>query len=995
MSVAKLSVVLPWALLLPITAYAQAQGSLTGVVRDSSGAVLPGVTVEASSPVLIEKSRNAVTDSTGQYRFVNLFPGTYTLTFTLAGFNSVRREGLEVTGSFVATVNVEMRIGALEETITVTGETPIVDVQSTTRQRVLAREVMDAVPTSRIPYELAVLVPGVTARNGPGTAAVQDVGGSAGNQQANSLVVHGSKPVDMRLTYNGLTLATLETGKNAGAINNSTALQEITVDSSAVSAELSTGGVRINLIPREGGNTFKGTFFGSFTNSSLQGNNYTQELKNRGLTTPDSIKTLWDINPGFGGPLKKDTLWFYLSARHNGWKNNVGGTFYNANAGNPNAWTYVADTSRPGASDNVWKDAQIRLTWQATPRNKIAGTFNQQDGSTYNGGSATASPESVYPSHYDPKRNTFADWTVPVTNRLLFEAVGVVMSERLRPVFPTEPLVAVTEQVGGRTYRGNAGLSNNFWNTNYYYRASLSYITGAHAFKVGFNNGGGERKFSSFTGQPMSFRFNNGVPNQITLRATPYVAISNLDADAGIYAQDKWTLNRLTLNLGVRYDYYQSSFPEQHVGSAPLVPGRDVTIPAQPGVRGWHDVTPKLGVAYDLFGTGKTAVKGTVNKYVQGQALGGDLPDRPFGYPLNPVYRIVNSTTRSWNDSNRNFAPDCDLTNPLTNGECGPMANSNFGKPQPDTTYDPAILGGWGKRAGYNWEFSAAIQHEIVPHVSVDVGYFRRLYGNLLLTDNLAVASSDYNPFSITAPVDPRLPGGGGYLVTGLYDLTPAKFGLPVNNLRTYSDNYGKQIEHWNGVDASVNARVRGVLFQGGLSTGRTITDNCQVVSNVPEVMFGILGNAATVWTPAQYCHYQTPFLSQYKLLGMYTLPRWDVQVSATFQSVPGPEIIANYNVPTAVAAQSLGRPLSGGAANTTVNLIAPGSMYGDRHNQLDFRLGKIVKVARTRTTINVDLYNALNASPVLTENPNFTAFRQPTSILLARFLKLGLQFDF
>src|SRR5580765_7736978 len=146
----------------------------------------------------------------------------------------------------------------------------------------MTRDIIDAVPTSRIPYELAVLVPGVTARNGAGTAAVQDVGGTAGNQQANSLVVHGSKPVDMRLTYNGLTLATLETGKNAGAINNSTAYQEITVDSGAVSAELGTGGPRINLIPREGGNSFKGTAFGSYTNNSLQGDNLTQDLQSRG-----------------------------------------------------------------------------------------------------------------------------------------------------------------------------------------------------------------------------------------------------------------------------------------------------------------------------------------------------------------------------------------------------------------------------------------------------------------------------------------------------------------------------------------------------------------------------------------------------------------------------------------------------------------------------------------------------------------------------------------
>ena len=233
----------------PRVASAQAQGSITGVVKDASGAVLPGVTVEIASPALIEKTRSTVTDGTGQYRFVDLRPGTYALTLTLTGFNTVKRDGVEITGAFVASVNIEMRVGTLEETITVTGETPIVDVQSTTRQRVMTRDVIDAIPTSRIPYTVAALVPGVTMRNPSGSAGVQDVGGTGGNQQANSLVVHGSKPVDMRLTYNGLTLATLETGKNAGAVTNSTAYEEVTVTARPIATSTPPSSTRDCLTP--------------------------------------------------------------------------------------------------------------------------------------------------------------------------------------------------------------------------------------------------------------------------------------------------------------------------------------------------------------------------------------------------------------------------------------------------------------------------------------------------------------------------------------------------------------------------------------------------------------------------------------------------------------------------------------------------------------------------------------------------------------------------
>lgn len=981
----KVVVVLAGVLLIcsPVAAFAQAQGSITGVVRDTSGAVLPGVTVEASSPALIEKVRSAVTDGTGQYRFINLFPGAYTVTFSLPGFNTIKRDGVEITGSFVATISLEMRVGALEETITVTGETPTVDVQSTTRQRVLSREVIDAVPTSRIPYQLATLVPGVTARNGGGTAYVQDVGGSSGNQQANSLVVHGSKPVDMRLTYNGLTLATLETGKNAGAVNNSTAYQEVTVDSSAVSAELSTGGVRINLIPREGGNRLQGTFFTSYTDERFQGSNYSQELQDRGLRTPNELKKLWDINPGVGGPIVRDRLWFYGTIRHNGWQEYIAGMYFNANEGDANAWTYVPDLSRPVNSRNVWKDLTTRLTWQATPRNKIAVAYNKQQGAPFAIATPTIAPESTVSLTYDPKHNIYGDWTVPLTNRLLFEVVASEQFEGASSNKSSSPLIAVTEQSSGLTYRGVPGLFSNYRNHAFYYRSSLSFVTGAHNFKVGFNNAHGYRQRRDNTDQPVSYRFNGGVPNQITLLGAPWTLHTNLNADGGIFAQDRWTIDRLTLSLGVRYDYYRSSFPDQPVVPGTLVPNRNFVVPAQDGVRGWHDITPKSGLSYDVFGNGRTAFKASVNKYVQGQALGGDLPDRPFGSPLNPVYRLVNSTTRSWTDANRNFIPDCNLTLPATNGECGPLANSSFGQLALNTNYDPDILGGWGKRAGYNWEISAGVQHEIAPRVSVDVGYFRRWYGNLLLTDNLAVAPGDYDPFSITAPSDSRLPNGGGFVISDLYDLNPSRFGLPLNNLRTYSDKYGKQIEHWNGVDVAANARLQnGLLIQGGLSTGKTATDNCDVVAKVDN--------------PSKlYCRSETPFLTQAKMLATYTVPRIDVQVSGTFQSIPGPDVIANFNVPSAAVAPSLGRPLSGGAANVTVNLIEPGTMYGDRHNQLDMRFGKILRFGQTKTAFNVDVYNVFNANPVTAENPNFATFRRPTAILPARFLKFGLQFDF
>jgi hypothetical protein len=400
----------------------------------------------------------------------------------------------------------------------------------------------------------------------------------------------------------------------------------------------------------------------------------------------------------------------------------------------------------------------------------------------------------------------------------------------------------------------------------------------------------------------------------------PYHDLWTLDAEPGIYAQDRWTIDRLTLNLGVRYDYKRSHFPEQIIsdpknpyGSAQLVPV-PFTIPETPQLR-WQDVTPKMAAAYDVFGDGKTAFKISLNKYLDGTQVDG------IGNPV--AGNLVLETNRSWNDTNRNFRPDCDLLAPAANGECAAMANPNFGKVTGGAgQWDPRLLRGWGVR-GFNWEFSTSVQREVLPQVSVDVGYFRRWYGNLTTTDDRALTAADFDTFSIAAPRDPRLSDGGGYTIGGLRDLKPTSFGRPSDNRITFADEFGTQIRHWNGIDLTVNARVRGgLLLQGGVSTGRMSTDNCELVEKLPEL---------SPSTPLDYCHIDTKFLTQVKFLGAYMIPRIDVQVSGSFQSIPGPEIQANFVAPNAVIAPSLGRPLAGGNANMTVNIVEPGTLYGER----------------------------------------------------------------
>jgi hypothetical protein len=1006
-------VLLASALAIPTTALAQA--SITGVVKDPSGAVLPGVTVEAASPVLIERVRSVTTDAGGGYRIVDLRPGPYTVTFTLTGFNTFKRDGIELTGSITAVVDASLRVGALEETITVTGEAPVVDVQNTTNQRVLTSAIIDTIPAARNFAALGTLIPGLNSGN-------VDVGGSLGDIMG-TLSAHGSKSDDQRLLQNGSNLNDLVTagGSQSGSLPNVGAAAEMTIDYGSASAEQNTGGVRINFIPKDGGNTFKGTTFATFATEAMASDNFTQRLKDLGLTAVNNIKKNWDVNPGVGGPLRRDQLWYYASGRYEGAQSYAAGMFYNRNAFKPDLWTYEPDLARPALSlDARWVDAQVRMTWQAAAKHKFA--FAWDHNTWYRAPdavSATRAPESA-PDRRTPQQETqIVEWKSPLTNRLLVEAVGFHKTIRrgtmhARPkgsvgggsldVTPAELalypfMVGVTEQSSGLTYHGPATTFVNAWVPNYTYIAAVSYITSGHNLKVGMSDNFGyqlNQTYGPSLAVPYRYRFNNGIPNQITIYATPDTQKNDLHHDLGVYAQDRWTINRMTLIGGLRFDYFNSGYPEQTLEPGPLVPNRNWTFPPEENLN-WKDVTYRSGMTYDVFGNGKTAIKVSLNKYLAGQGLAG------LASNTNPIGRLVNSTTRNWTDSDRDFSPDCDLTNPAANGECAAMANSAFGTQVPSAVRDLDLRQGWSKRS-YNWEFSTGVQREILPRVSVDIGYFRRWYGNFAVTDDLNLSPSDLDAFSVPAPSNALLPGGGGYTVPGLFDRKPSAFGRPSNNKVTLSKNYGTQIEHWNGFDVGGQARLQaGILLQGGMSTGKTVTDNCEIVAQLPEMLLAGATSiqntfpltTSGVWTSAAHCHQETPFLTQFKGLGIYTVPRIDVQIAGTFQSIPGPPLVANYNVPTAVAAASLGRPLAGGAANTTVNIVEPGTIFGERINQLDLRFGKILRFGQRRATVSLDLYNATNGDTVTSTNGNYATLWRPTGVLQARFFKVSTTFDF
>jgi hypothetical protein len=1015
------SVVLAVGFLVTLPLAAHAQAGLAGLVRDTSGAVLPGVTVEASSPVLIEKVRSATTDASGRYSLADLRPGTYRVAFTLPGFKTVVRDGVEVSGTAVFSVNADLAVGAVEETITVTGETPVVNLQSTTRQAVMDQEVVTAIPSSRTPFTTGVLIPGVKR----GAFMSQDVGGSV-VQEVASLEANGGRTADQRLMVNGVALSSMIGGGwGGGAVPNATGTSEFAIDVSAVDAQAATGGVRINFIPRDGGNRFSGKIFASYAGEDFASDNFTgSDVQERNPAfVPGRIKANGDFNPGFGGPFKRDKLWFFISARALFADNFVPGMFFNENVNQLNNYQYKRSANQ-AVLHQEQKIVQGRFTWQINPKNKLGVTTDFESFCACTTGiTATTAPEAGVDRRFPLQRFVTADWNTPVSSKLLVEASAIHRVERWGGMHPQEGklgnvdgltpgIVGILDNPNPVTgaslsYRANtgAGAYNNSWNWNIHYRAAVSYITGSHNFKVGFNNAYGHYENTNYSSPsaPYYYSFANGIPTSINYRLLPRTVAVNVNRDLGLFAQDKWTTGRWTLSGGVRYDTYKNSFPPQSIAGTYF--GRSLNISYDTiDNASWHDITPKLGATYDVFGNGKTAFKITLNKYLEGLGTTGAISDTP-----NPINRLLATTNRTWSDTtglgiNGDFVPQCDLNNFAANGECGALANAAiFGTVVPGTNFDPDMLEGWGKR-GFNWEFTTSIQQEIVPRLSAELQYARRWYGNFRTQDDLSVAPTDYTRFTFPTPADSRLPDGGNYTLTG-FDLTPAGAATAQSNFVTLSKNYGTQTEHFDGLNFSVNARLQnGLLIQGGFGTGKVVTDDCEIVEKLPDTLHQFLGNNTRTFVfaarPLEECHRNNGWRTQLQGLAAYTIPKIDVQVSGTFQNLPGVNAVGNYNNPST---GTLGRPFSGPAGALpfrAFSIVQPGELYVERLNQIDMRVSKIFRMASTRTNLNFDFYNMLNGNSVIGENQTYapapsTAWRSPTVILLARMFKISADFEF
>ena len=984
-----------------IPSLASAQGStIGGTVTDTTGGVLPGVTVEARSPTSIEQVRTTVTDGNGQYRIIALEPGTYAITYTLPGFGTFIREGIELSIGFTASIDVQLSVGDIQETVIVSGASPVVDIQSVEQRAVMDREIIDSIPTGKSISSYGLLVPGMVGAEAFGSGLQQDAGGLSA-QIMQRMSIHGGNSEDQMVNINGMDVAEPHTQGGDMGYFPAENFEEMAFNYSGNSAQYETGGVSINMIPKEGANTFSGSVFTSFSFPDLLADNLDQDLIDRGLLSSTTLEENWSINPSIGGPIVADRVWFFLT--HNSRVADLGspGLFFSED---PSALVYVPDLSRPGIDATTAREQSINLTIQATSKDKVKAywTNSMTDRPNYLQGRALGAlfvvPEAAV--NNTVRTNAYQlSWTRPHTNRLLFEAGVSHMPLGYNLPHAPEAQLGIAGVFEVAPLRASRNSSSWLSGTDEYYspknvnffRGSMSYVTGSHNLKVGF--GFNQQRTSTNGKSELWTRLwtNRGNP----FRGTFYTGLGQKDTaeNLGIYAQEQWTLDRLTVNAGVRFDHITTGYPDQarpiniYATDPFFIDGQDVAI--------WKDLQPRLGLAYDLRGDGRTALKVSASRY-------GRRDSTDWSQSVNPA-GSNRASNRTWLDGAVCLDPAVcipgdgivqgDPTNFAPNGELiSSNTNLAWGLPAITTFHDPTWAFGWGNRES-NWEFSGSVQQELMPGVSVDVAYFRRAWVNRSVVNNRALTTGDFEVGTVIVPTDPRLPDGGGGTLS-FYDLKPDSIVLQ-DDLTVLANDFGGESETWNGFDITVDARIEDVLLQGGLSTGRVSHNYCDLNSQLPESLeTRLVGNTSIDTQPLEFCDRAENWLTQVKLLGSYTLP-YEIQIAATLQNQPGPERLALLDF--AGTDTSLGRPFTSFPGAMGLNLITPGSSYGDRFTQFDLRFTKILNLGGgTRLRAMFDLFNVFNANTVMAETTFFgDDYLTPQVIMPGRLVKFAFQFDF
>jgi hypothetical protein len=956
-------------LLIPWPAGAQQAAGIIGQVTDESGAVLPGVTVTTTSPALQVPSVVAVSDERGEYRLTPLPIGTYTIEYTLSGFQTVRREGVRLGVGFTARVDVGLKVGALQETITVSGAAPVVDTTSTTAVTQFTRETLEALPTSRNGI-VSILA------QAPGVRGLRDVGGSTLNQVPIARVF--GQAAEVYYTIEGVQTSSLQTSGGQSQYFDYTTFEEASVRTIGNSAEVPYRGLAMNAVMKSGGNSFHGSGWWNKTSADLQSNNIDAKLESQGITSGGRLAARYSYSGDLGGRIIRDKLWFYGAARRMVDENEVLNTF-------------KPDGSQAALYDMAWTHTQ-KLSYQMSPSNRLVGfhqyyhkyqlaNLSQDRAWEYRGGLTTlihtgkVEWQKIYGSSlvtslqygrydYSSYRWTFSPQNVPPSlDQVTLEEKGPQTDIGQTSRGPRHHWKGTTSWFRPDLFMGNHELKFGFnYTDSWFGRQYLDHpadLTRRGAFLAAVQN--------------YRLRFDNGAPFQIEVWNNPalaHVTVHYLD----LYGQDSWTIGRrVTLNLGIRYAHDNGFVPESCRDAA--VPPGNIPFPAECYAKKqfniWNPISPRLHAAWDIGGDGRTMVKGGWGRFHHA---------RQHDPELNAADPQVRTTaTYRWRDlnGNRDYDPgevNLDPTKGVALG--GDFVSQSGGT---NTVANPDEI------EPISDELSLSFERELMADFAMRVSGVYSRYINTYRTLNVFRPYSEYS-----IPVTNLDPGDDGRLGT------PDDTGQSFTYWAFPAGLGGRQFERFMLVnDPTADQTYRSV----DLSLYKRLSNRWQLLAsysvtkiNMPimgsttgtvsgqNVVTGDLNPNAEINTSDQTWEWTA------KLSGLYQLPA-QVMVSAQFEHQSGRPF----------ARQVLFR----GAGTTIPSITLNAEPYGFRRlphvNQLDLRVEKSFTVRNSqRVGVRMNIFNALNTNTVLVLTRRAGAtFLRPDEIMPPRIAEFSVSYSF
>lgn len=931
-------------LLLPIMSnFAMAQlatGTIAGTIQDSSGAVIPGVTITLSSPGVIGGNQTAITNEQGTYRFTRLVPGTYSVKADLTGFRPAERGSIIVNADVTVRTDLTLEVGTVADTVTVTGEAPLLDTTTALNQAVLDRKTLDQLPTGNDLWSIGRMVPGVLLSK-------IDVGGSESYQQS-SASIHGSSGSEQKYAVDGMDTAWA--GGSGGSVMvyyDAMMFQEVNYQVGAISAENAQGGVVMNMVTRTGTNDFHGQFNFVGSNTQLQSSNVSGTLKetllrsipakvkaaNPELQPGNKILSMFDSALSLSGPVVKNRLWFVTTGRLEALNQLIPGSY------NPDGTQFV--------DDNRIKNGSFKLSWQATESSQLHYTFSRNKKFRYHRiafAGATFVEQRASRIQNQPANIHQLKYTVTLGPRLVMD-IGSSLQEGPTPYrqqkevqrgdIPRLDLVTLIGEVAAPTYDFQPqykGVLN----------ASLSYFAGKHDLKFGYQFGRSMDRRSSYSTSHfpsgLVARFSNGAPNSVVQYNTPF-DYNAYWHDHAWYVQDKFQATRkLTLNLGFRLQKTNGWNPAVCQPQTVFVPTAQCYTRI-PNVPDWLDIAPRFALVYDIFGNGKTAIKISANRYNTG--IGSDHQFR-----VNPVKSTTQNCT--WTDRNNDRIPGLN--------EFSACTGFAFGT---NNRYNPSL------KRPYSNELSGEIEHQLPGGIVVSVGYFHRETKRNIGSINLAVPRETYTPLTVRESVS-------GQTVT-VYNQAAALRGR--NDI--YWNNFSNLDSNFNGVDISVNKRMSDHwMVMGGFSYGHNHGDT--VGTNDQNNPNNFFRRGVTVG--------DVPY--SFKMAPVYEAP-FGIQLSGSIQHFTGTPEAATVNVTSTTVALTQG--------NTSVRVQPLGTTRLPNNNIVDMRLAKTVRFGESfRIDPGLDIFNMLNSNAIQNRvtqlGPNYGF---ANSILRGRLWRLGFNVQF